>query len=169
MWDIVFLILILFIIFFIWKYVFSREKKNKNLKNIDITMKEIYYNLLNNTEKDNRLYSFIANAEEKINRIEYVESEEGTWVANKGQKMGICLKNNKGIMYDDNVLRYVLMHELSHIISPEYVAENHEDSPIFMEIFKHIIEVTSNTGKYKKIDYSKNPINYCGIILQDNL
>lgn len=163
------IVILICIIFAYWFYTNFLTKKTHELINVDMFMKEIYTNLLNNTDKNHNLYNLIWNAKNTVENIEYIESSKGTWVANKGETIGICLRNKNGKLYDDNTIKYVLMHELAHIISPEYIGENHEESPIFMELFKYIIDTSVRTGKYDKINYSKNPIDYCGIVLRDNL
>lgn len=57
----------------------------------------------------------------------------------------ICLKDEKGEYYDENMLIYVIIHELAHVMCPEV---GHTD--LFYKIFNELLERGSNCGVYDK-------------------
>ena len=84
----------------------------------------------------------------------------------------ICLKtrDDNEHLYDLNTLMYVILHELAHL-------SNYDKSgnPIighgkeFQSIFKLYTSAAIDLNIYKYIDYSKNPKNYCGIIINTQI
>ncbi len=71
------------------------------------------------------------------------------------RKVYLCLKDEEQKYYDFNMLMYVAIHELSHVLCPEI-----GHTPKFHEIFKEMLEKAENL----KIYDSSIPIitNYCG-------
>lgn len=77
----------------------------------------------------------------------------------KGKKVVFCVrsKNTKKI-HDKNLLLFVVIHELSHIMSISY-GHNTE----FMNNFKFLLNEAINAGIYKKENYFTDPREYCGM------
>ena len=61
-------------------------------------------------------------------------------------------------------MMYVGIHEMAHIACPEI---GHGD--LFKKIFKKLTEEAIKIGIYKKIDYSSQPTEYCGMILSSSI
>ena len=59
------------------------------------------------------------------------------------EKIYICLKNDKGEYYDDNLLIYVTAHELSHALCEEI---GHTE--LFQEIFDALLQELISDGIY---------------------
>ena len=59
---------------------------------------------------------------------------------------------------------YVAIHEMSHIACPEIGHGN-----LFKKIFKKLVEEAIILGIYRKIDYSSQPAEYCGMILSSSI
>ena len=79
--------------------------------------------------------------------------------------MALCLRSIKTKdLHDINLITYVVIHELSHIACPQ---ENH--TPLFKEIFKFFLVVSSNLGIYKITDYQQFPREYCGMPINESL
>ncbi len=72
----------------------------------------------------------------------------------------LCLrqKDDKNTFADMNVIRYVLFHELSHLMT-ESVGHTKE----FWDNFKFLLTEAVAIGVYTKVDYSAHPSDYCGI------
>jgi hypothetical protein len=92
--------------------------------------------------------------------------EETSFVANKGELFGICLRKkeeNSGQIHDMSILKFVMLHELTHLgcISYGHDAE-------FWTSFKMVLTEAVNSGLYTPIDYYTNPINYCGLNVTSN-
>jgi len=92
--------------------------------------------------------------------------EETSFVADKGKEFGICLRK-KGSLNDQihemSILKFVMLHELTHLgcISYGHDAE-------FWESFKMVLTEAVASGLYTPVDYSHNPVNYCGLIVSSN-
>ena len=59
---------------------------------------------------------------------------------------------------DDNIILFVAIHELSHIMTPE---TGH--TSLFWANMKYLLEKASSVGIYTPVDYGKNPTTYCGM------
>ena len=89
----------------------------------------------------------------KIMELKIYKSEGKSYTINK-HKVYICLNDEKGEYYDDNMLIYVLLHEYSHVLCDEI---GHTDK--FHKIFDEIIVKAIEAGIYNK---NITPIkNYC--------
>lgn len=92
--------------------------------------------------------------------------EETSFVVDKGSEFGICLRHkgeNSDKFHDDNILHFVVLHELTHLGCLSY---GHERE--FWSMFKIVLTDATESGLYKPVDYSKTPINYCGLIVYHN-
>jgi predicted metal-dependent hydrolase len=88
-----------------------------------------------------------------------------SYSVNKGEELSFCLHSKKTKeLHDINLLMYVAIHEMSHIACPEI---GHGD--LFKKIFKKFVEEAISIGIYKKIDYSSEPAEYCGMILSSSI
>ena len=76
---------------------------------------------------------------------------------NKGEQIILCLRTNNKLV-DINTMMFVVLHELSHIAT---VSIGHTDE--FWSNFRWILEESINIGMYTKVDYQKEPLNYCGM------
>lgn len=96
-------------------------------------------------------------------------SEKHTYTSysiNKGEKIVFCLRardaSNKLVSF--NVLKYVAIHELSHLMTKEI-----GHPKVFWDNFKKLLNVAIDAGIYKKIDYSKKPARYCGLTIKSSV
>lgn len=94
--------------------------------------------------------------------------DETSFVANKGDEFGICLRK-KGIdqnqLHELNILKFVMLHELTHLGCISY---GHNDE--FWSSFKMVLSEAVESKLYIPYDYAipKNTINYCGLIVKNN-
>ena len=87
--------------------------------------------------------------------------ESGTsYTIDKGRELHLCLrsKQNDFEHHDINILMFVAIHELSHIMSSSY-GHNGE----FTDNFKFLLEKAVESDLYVPIDYSQKPVEFCGI------
>jgi predicted metal-dependent hydrolase len=121
----------------------------------------------NDDYSDNKKY--IEQLDEKIKNAIIQESdgnsEYTSYSVNKGEQIIFCLRSKRdSALHDLNLVEYVALHEMSHVACPEF---GHTD--LFKEIFAFIAQVAVDIGLYKKIDFSKNPVEYCGLMITDSI
>lgn len=84
---------------------------------------------------------------------------------NKGEKIILCIRHkDTNEIIDTNVLLYVTIHELAHLMTKDV-----GHTPMFWNNFKFILTEAVNIGVYKKIDYAKSPVKYCGIKITSSI
>ena len=153
------------------KYYLVKDTKNKYNK-VDLIDK--LFNSLNVLleELKNSNYDFkdinIEEIQEKIKNSEILENitdSDTSYTVNKGEKIILCLANRENDnLYSYNLLMYVLIHELAHILNTTY---GHDDN--FKKTFRFILEKAIELNLYTYEDYKNNPVNYCGLILNTNI
>ena len=73
--------------------------------------------------------------------------------------MYLCLRDEKGQYYPDNMLHYVAIHELAHAKSKE--VDTHHTGQEFKNNFDKYLEIAKNKGLF---DPKKGLVeNYCGV------
>ena len=91
-------------------------------------------------------------------------SEGGTEIGytsysvNKGEKIVMCLRHKDNTFVDENVLMYVAVHELGHLMTDEI---GHTD--LFWSNFRALLQDAIGLGLYTKVDFAASPESYCGI------
>lgn len=119
-----------------------------------------------------RYKAFKSYIEQFINRIGdvrlYENPPDGTYTSftvNKGDEIALCLRSMKTKdLHDINLVMYVVLHELSHVACPEL-----DHTELFKKIFTFFLEVAIELKIYKKVDYSIDPHEYCGMTINENL
>lgn len=139
---------------FIVKFLKFVKTKYNTDKSLDHSVVEFFKRVLTNYNLDN------------IFENEPLTGEETSFVTNKGQEFGVCLRKkgtNKDQMHEMNILKFVMLHELTHLGCVTY---GHKDE--FWTSFKMVLTLAVESGLYEPIDYKKTPINYCGLDVFDN-
>lgn len=92
--------------------------------------------------------------------MENISQEHTTYTVNKGNEISVCLstRDNEQHLYDVNRLMFVIIHELAHIGS-----ESYGHGKEFVLFFIYLLNKSIELKIYKYEDYSKTPIEYCGI------
>lgn len=91
-------------------------------------------------------------------------SKNTSFTINKGEKISFCISSKKtGKLHDLNLLTFVGIHELVHIACPEV-----GHTILFYKILKYLIKCSIKIGIYKHGNYSKNPKEYCGLIVNND-
>lgn len=86
-------------------------------------------------------------------------SEYVAYSVNKGEELSLCIREKDTEKFmDDNIIIFVAIHELAHIMTPE-----NGHTPLFWDNMKYLLEQGSSMGIYKPVNYSKNPEMYCGM------
>jgi len=80
---------------------------------------------------------------------------------NKGEEIVLCVREKDGkLIQDKNTMKFVLIHELAHVMTVE-----NGHPPIFWQNMGFLLKEANKVGIYDAIDYSKNPVYYCGILV----
>ena len=86
-------------------------------------------------------------------------SQYVAYSVNKGEELSLCVREKDTEKFmDDNIILFVAIHELSHIMTPE-----NGHTPLFWDNMKYLLEQGSSMGIYKPVDYGKYPEMYCGM------
>ena len=133
---------------------FLRYAKKKYIIGVRKTHTQFYIRMLNNYNMDTIFE----------NNPKY--GEETSFVTNKGDEFGICLRdkgNNSDKFHNENILQFVMLHELTHLGCISY---GHDKE--FWSMFKVVLEDAAEFGIYTPINYAITPINYCGLLVTYN-
>lgn len=88
-----------------------------------------------------------------------------SYSVNKGEELVFCLKSKKTKnLHSLNLIMYVALHELAHIACPE---TGH--TPLFKDIFAMFTREAIKIKLYKNVNYSEDPVEYCGMILSSSI
>jgi hypothetical protein len=97
-------------------------------------------------------------------------SEGGTEVGytsysvNKGEKIVMCLRQPDERFVEENVLVYVAVHELGHLMTDEV-----GHTPKFWANFKRLAAEAVAIGVYTRVDFGDKPEPYCGISITSSV
>lgn len=89
-----------------------------------------------------------------------------SFVDDKGKVFGVCLrekKSGKNKFHNMNIIKFVVLHELSHMATTSF---GHE--PDFWIVFKMFLHEAEEAGMYTPVNYEQSPINYCHLDIQYN-
>lgn len=86
------------------------------------------------------------------------ESGYTSYSVNKGEKLILCIRHTDNKFVKKNVVMYVAIHELAHIMTKEV-----GHTPRFWENFRILLENAIELGIYTKENYNNRPEDYCGI------
>ena len=150
------------------KYYYVQKNNSKKsviiLSKLSLFLKKLLFNL----DINNIIYKSNFNTIEKIKKNDLIIQEKSNYENNTSytlnkKKIVMCLKH-KNIYHDINIIKYILIHELSHAICPDI---GHTTN--FYNINKYLLKESIRLGLYNPDNYKLNPINYCGILLNEYL
>ena len=97
-------------------------------------------------------------------------STDTSYSENKGEKIVLCLRdktNPPGYPFVDiNTVMFVVLHEMAHLMTAELSTGKH--TPEFWANFRRLLEDASRIGIYTPVNYSKSPVDYCGMKITDS-
>ncbi len=113
--------------------------------------------------------AYIERLHDRIQGVVISESDENSsytsFSINKGEALIFCLRSKyDGSFHDMNLLLYVVLHEITHICT---IQQGHEIE--FKNMFAAIAKYAVEMGLYKKIDFAANPVEYCGITINESI
>lgn len=87
-----------------------------------------------------------------------VDSGYTSYSVNKGEKIILCIRQRDKSFVQKNVLMYVAIHELAHLMTKSI-----GHTPAFWDNFKWLLKEAMDIGLYSKVDFQAAPQDYCGI------
>jgi hypothetical protein len=125
--------------------------------------------LIDNLSKKYPSNDGVSRLKEKFNPEKIIEAEHEanstSYTINKGEMIHLCLrnKNNHKTLHDKNLLMFVIIHELAHIMS-QSIGHNAE----FYQNFQFLLKESVKFGIYTPDNFEKKPVTYCGINVTNN-
>jgi predicted metal-dependent hydrolase len=104
----------------------------------------------------------------KFNPNNIEESEAGSkftsFSVNKGEKIVFCIRSKDKFanLEDENLIMFVAIHEIAHIMTKS-IGHTKE----FWDNFKYLLKEAIKIGVYKRQDFKKKPVKYCGTMITD--
>lgn len=99
-----------------------------------------------------------------------VTSSDTSYSENKGEKIVLCMRDKTAPpeypLVDFNTMMFVTLHELAHLMTEGLDAHKHTRE--FWANFRRLLEDASKIGVYTPVNYSKNPVPYCGMMITDS-
>lgn len=155
------------------KYYIVRDTNYKQhtadtLAIINLNVKKLFNILQNELNKNNKYNENIFLLIKRYNPnniMENIDLQNTTYTVNKGKEVSVCLAtrhevNGDNKIYDINVLMFVVIHELSHI-----GCKSHGHNQEFKDFFVFLLKKSIESGIYKYQNYSKQPVEYCGMMI----
>lgn len=154
-------------------YVLDLEDKQKAsdlLGTINLKIKKTIECLVDNTKEDNEFHKYIIRLKNNYNGY-YLTEDTVSYSINK-RNIHLCLRQTDGSFINENTILYVVLHELTHLASPNFVTgRDHSTDPIFSKLFDYIIEKAidckyNDTSIYNYVDFYSEPAEYCGMTIR---
>lgn len=93
-------------------------------------------------------------------------ADSTSYSENKGERIVVCLRDKTKKPYefvDENIVMFVLIHEMAHLMTSSI-----GHTPEFWTNFKKLLHECVQLGVYRADNYSKNPVQYCGMSITDS-
>ncbi len=151
------------------KYLVRNLPDKKHAANLMSNLRENLVTIRDYLESNNSKESRVKRLLQKFNPNNIMENKKGSkytsYSINKGEKVVFCMrsKDNRQELIDINTMMFVALHELSHIMTTSI---GHTEE--FWKNFKYLLQLAVSLGIYKKVDYSVNPQQYCGMKVTDS-
>lgn len=155
-------------------YLVKNNKLNEvELKKSANILGEINRRVEKLIQRVNTLYPKLSEMYHRVNLSEAaIDTRYTTFTVDK-RDINVCLRtrNDSQQLYDIDRLMYVVIHELAHMAN----WDRKTGQPIighgkeFIQIFKDLLKESIRLGIYNYIDYSKNPQEYCGLVITSNV
>ena len=147
------------------RYLVRESNKTTQLKSANLLASlSKKKNILCDYVKDSQKYKnhpgikrLLENRNVKFEELSYEYNSEAAYSINKGERIGICLRDKDGNIQNENTMMFVLLHELAHIMSKHYAHDTE-----FWDNFALLIKASNECGIYKYVNYENNSTMYCG-------
>ena len=138
----------------------DKQEAADRLSNLGISLEKLISSLSENDKKRGEGISRLRDAFDPDHITENIPgSFYVAYSVNKGEELSICIREKDTNKFlDMNTILFVSIHELAHIMTEE---TGHTER--FWSNMRFLLEEGSKIGVYTPIDYSKNPVMYCGM------
>jgi hypothetical protein len=97
-------------------------------------------------------------------------SSDTSYSENKGQKIVLCLRDKtrppEYPFVPLNTVMFVVLHEMAHLMTEQLTTGKHTTE--FWANFRRLLEDASKIGVYEPVNYSRTPVEYCGMTITDS-
>ena len=151
------------------KYLVRNLPDKNDAANLMSNLRENLVTIRDYLESNNSNEARVKRLLQKFNPNNIMENKKGSkytsYSINKGEKVVFCMrsKDNRQELVDMNTMMFVALHELAHIMTASI---GHTEE--FWKNFKYFLQVAVSLELYKKVDYSVNPQQYCGMKVTDS-
>lgn len=154
------------------KYLVQNRQDRQNAADIIHEIRSRILKLITILDHDDKLpfdKRYISNAKYKLETTVFRESIENSnhtsYSVNKGEEIVLCLRSRvTHDIHDINILMYVAVHELAHVICPEI-----GHTRLYNIIFQYILYVATIHDLYRYENYTQYNKEYCGIAISQNI
>ena len=156
--------------YYLVRDVDDKQQASNLLAKIKGNITELTDYLYKNKDKYPDYIPYIDQLHNRIKNVVILETAEDSvytsYSVNKGEQIVFCLRSRKfrNQMHKLNLLMYVVLHEISHVACPEY-----GHTPLFKKILAFITLIAIKNRLYQKIDFMKNPTEYCGLLISESI
>jgi hypothetical protein len=149
----------------------TRQIKEEMLKKLKYKLDKLVLLLEKNDINHQGVRHLIHRYKNRTVLLENKEQSNETYTLNKGEAIYLCIYNyfkkdeyGNPILHDDlNLLTFVAIHELAHIMSDSI---GHEDE--FWDHFQYLLQRAVEWNLYVPIDYRYDPHHFCQIKIDEN-
>lgn len=93
-----------------------------------------------------------------------IHDSSTSYTIDKGEEVHLCLRDKKNLQHHDiNILMFVSIHELAHIMSSSYGHNNEFDSN-----FKFLLQKAVECGVYSPENYNEQSKEFCGLTVSSS-
>lgn len=136
------------------------------LAKLNKTLKKLIFRMSQEYPESEDVKRLVGNFNENSLSEGTETSNYTSYSVNKGEKIVFCLRSRDGKdkLVDINILKYVAIHELSHLMTKQI-----GHPPEFWGNFKILLQCAIDNKLYRKINYSKSPVKYCGMTIKSSI
>jgi len=138
----------------------DKQRASDMLAQIRANLTKIVEYLKDNNISDERVQLLVNRFNPDVISESLPNTSYTSYSVDKGKKIVFCLrsKDDKQELIDMNTIMFVAIHELAHIMTKSI---GHTEE--FWNNMRYLLKQGIKVGVYTKVDYSKNPVKYCGI------
>ena len=151
------------------KYLVQNHKDKQKAADLLATIRKNLILVVQELSKTNKNNEDIKRMVRNFNPDNITESDENSkytsYSVNKGEKMVFCIRtrDENNNLESLNTMMFVALHELAHTMTKS-IGHTQE----FWNNFRIILRNARKLGIYKRVDYNKTPVSYCGTMITDD-